>query len=66
VRFVSAGCLTLVALAACSDSPVSPNDQQQILVHLANALAHGAIPAVVTMTMAGRPSDARPRAALGR
>ena len=79
MRFVAAGCLALVGLAACSDTPISPNalrsqaahfdslatvamktsgdDQTRVasLEFIANALAHGATPGVVTMTIAGTP-----------
>jgi hypothetical protein len=78
MRFVAAGCLALVALAACSDTPVSPNALRSQAAHfdslatavgqphpadptrvanlelIANALAHGALPGVTTMTIAGQ------------
>jgi hypothetical protein len=77
MRFVAAVCF--VVLAACSDTPVSPNalrsqaahfdslatvaiktpseDQTRVasLEFIANGLAHGATPGVVTMTIAGTP-----------
>jgi hypothetical protein len=79
MRLVAAGCLSLVALAACSDTPVSPSALRSQAVHfdslatvlakhvgedhtrvdnlqiIATALAHGATPGVVTMTIAGAP-----------
>jgi hypothetical protein len=77
MRFVAAGCF--VMLAACSDTPVSPDALRSQAAHfdslatvgaktvgedhsrvvglqwIATALAHGAIPGAVTMTIAGRP-----------
>lgn len=79
MRLVAAGCLSLVALAACSDTPVSPNALRSQAAHfdslatvlaehvgqdhrrvdnlqiIATALAHGATPGVVTVTIAGTP-----------
>jgi hypothetical protein len=76
MRFVAAVCF--VVLAACSDTPVSPNALRSQAVHfdslasieaakpnpgqrlvrlavIANALAHGAVPGIVSMTIAGVP-----------
>lgn len=79
MRLVAAMCLSLVALAACSDTPVSPSALHSQAAHfdslatlaiqsrnpsptrvtnlevIANALAHGAQPGVVTMTIGGTP-----------
>ena len=79
MRFVAAGCLLCVALAACSDTPVSPHALRAQALHfdslttaaiqqhptdatrlsnlytITNALARGAVPGVVTMTVAGTP-----------
>jgi hypothetical protein len=79
MRFVAAGCFAWVALAACSDTPISPNALRSQAAHfdslatveskkavsgdlrlanlqfIANALAHGAVPATVTMTIANTP-----------